>query len=85
VEVEGYFVQWNPQCFNTLDLFWPKRRLREAQKRDEDIYEKLPLFEIEEKYGKTEGGRSKTQYKHIIQLCIYIYILIFKIHVYIYI
>ena len=32
--------------------------LREAEKREDDIYEKLPIFQIEEKYGKTEAGKS---------------------------
>lgn len=32
-------------------------RLREAEKRNEDIYEKLPLFEIEDKYNGTEAGK----------------------------
>jgi len=30
---------------------------REAEQRSDDIYEKLPLFQIEEKFGKTEAGK----------------------------
>lgn len=30
---------------------------REAIKKNNEIYEKLALFELEEKYGKTEGGK----------------------------
>ena len=26
-------------------------------KKNDDIYEKLAFFELEEKYGKTEGGK----------------------------
>lgn len=33
---------------------------REARKKNEDVFEKLPLFEIEDLYGKTEAGRRKT-------------------------
>ena len=36
---------------------WTKPDLREAEKKSEDIYEKLPLFEIEDLYGKTEAGK----------------------------
>ena len=32
--------------------------LRESEKREDDLYEKLPFFQIEEKYGKTEAGKS---------------------------
>ena len=32
--------------------------LRESEKKNEDIYEKLPMFQIEELYNKTEAGRS---------------------------
>ena len=32
--------------------------LREAEKKDMDIYEKIPLFQLEEDYGKTEAGRT---------------------------
>jgi hypothetical protein len=37
-------------------------RFREAENKDSDIYEKLPLFEIEEKYGGTEVGRTLVIY-----------------------
>lgn len=32
--------------------------LRESEKKDQDIYEKLPMFQIEELYNKTEAGRT---------------------------
>ena len=31
---------------------------RESEKKDEDIFEKLPLFEIEQKYATTEAGKN---------------------------
>lgn len=31
--------------------------LRESEKKQEDIYEKLPWFQLEETYSKTEAGR----------------------------
>jgi len=33
------------------------RHLRGAQKKAEDVYDKMALFEIEEKFGKSESGR----------------------------
>ena len=32
--------------------------LRESEKNSEELYEDLPLFLIEKKFGDTEGGRS---------------------------
>lgn len=37
-----------------LDFF----SLREAEKKNEDIYEEMPLFMIEQEYGGTEAGRT---------------------------
>lgn len=31
---------------------------REAEKRNEDIYEKVPLFQLEEQYSKSQAGRT---------------------------
>ena len=40
--------------FFMVAVLWPYA-LREAEKKNEDIYEKLPLFQIEQTYGGTEG------------------------------
>jgi hypothetical protein len=34
--------------------------VREAEKRSEEVFEKRPLFEIEEQYNKTEAGRIQS-------------------------
>lgn len=58
VEVEGYFVQPKPQMSSlVLSTCFPISP-RESEKKNKEQYEKLPLFVIEEKYGKTEGGRT---------------------------
>ena len=31
---------------------------RESSKKNEDVYEKVPLFDLQERFGSTEGGRS---------------------------
>jgi len=31
---------------------------REAEKKNTNVYEDLPLFAIEEKFNKTEGGKQ---------------------------
>ena len=62
MEVEAYFVKSAPQfthCFldgssNFQPLAW---FLREAERKNEEVYEKLPLFEIKQKYGKTDAGK----------------------------
>lgn len=33
-------------------------QLRESERKDEDVYEDLALFEIEEKYGGTAAGKN---------------------------
>ncbi len=32
--------------------------LREAEKKDMDVYEKVPLFDLEQQYQGTETGRT---------------------------
>ena len=43
-----------PSSYNRSQQCHP----REAEKRDEDVYEKIPRFELEDEYGKTEAGKS---------------------------
>ena len=69
MEVEAFYVQSKSEIHKIenhqfpyivfLYLFNDNRifHLREAQKKAEDVYDKMPLYEIEEKFGKTETGR----------------------------
>ena len=43
---------------NITETFSFTSSLREAEKKDEDIFEELPLFKIQQEYGTTEAGKS---------------------------
>ena len=69
VHVEAYFVKsmsWflfmlgisKMECQRSSVLWVIPRQLRESQKSDSEIYEKLPLFQIEEQWGKTDAGKN---------------------------
>jgi len=47
------FIKQTPSTWFTERL----SVLRESEKKQEDIYEKLPWFQLEETYSKTEAGR----------------------------
>lgn len=32
--------------------------VRESERRKKDVYQELPLFEIEQRFGGTEGGKK---------------------------
>ena len=59
----GQFIIWYICTFTSWCCF-PLQRLpaschpRESEKKDEDVYETLPRFKLEEDYGKTAGGKS---------------------------
>ena len=60
----GLRLRWRPISYSlrlssnlVSKLWYTNSDLREAEKKSEDIYEKLPLFEIEDLYCKTEAGK----------------------------
>lgn len=61
--MEGYFVEYEPQCtfahlHQTSSLILVSV-LREAERKNDDVFEDLPLFVIEEQYGGSEAGRRE--------------------------
>ena len=51
------------------EIFLSLNLMREAEKEHKHIYEDLPLFQIEQEFGKTDGGRLGSSRVHPILQC----------------